>query len=178
MINPPWNVPSTIASKDLWPEERAHPGYLKRNGFKVIDTGDGGKRLQQSTARSALGHFKFDFPNEFAVYLHDTPAQSGFARFDRLASHGCVRLEKPADLAKLLLKDTPAWSPDAIDKAVKAGKTVRAQMAESVSVYLLYWTAFAGANGQMGFRDDPYSWDAMLANRIEGRSATKSLAAR
>ncbi len=177
VINPPWNVPSTIASKELWPKEKAHPGYLRRNGFKVIDTGDGGKRLQQSTARSALGHFKFDFPNAFAVYLHDTPAQSGFSRFDRLASHGCVRLEKPADLAKLLLKDTPEWPPDKIDGTVKAGKTVRAQMAESMAVYLLYWTAFAGANGQMGFREDPYSWDAMLANRIEGRSATKTLAA-
>jgi murein L,D-transpeptidase YcbB/YkuD len=178
VINPPWNVPSTIASKELWPKEKAHPGYLRRNGFKVIDTGDGGKRLQQSTARSALGHFKFDFPNAFAVYLHDTPAQSGFSRFDRLASHGCVRLEKPADLAKLLLKDTPDWPADRIDGTVKAGKTVRAQMADSMAVYLLYWTAFAGANGQMGFREDPYSWDALLASRIEGRSATKTLAAR
>ncbi len=177
VINPPWNVPTTIATKELWPKERAHPGYLKRNGFSVIGTGDG-KRLQQSSARSALGHFKFDFPNEFSVYLHDTPAQSGFARFDRLASHGCVRLEKPADLAKLLLKDTPEWPADKIDGTVKGGKTVRAQMAESMSVYLLYWTAFAGASGQMGFREDPYSWDALLASRIEGRSANKSLAAR
>ena len=178
VINPPWNVPATIAAKELWPKERARPGYLRRNGFKVISTPDGGKRLQQSSARSALGHFKFDFPNEFAVYLHDTPQQGGFARFDRLASHGCVRLEKPADLAKLLLKDTPEWPVDKIEDTVKGGKTVRAQMAESMAVYLLYWTAFAGANGQMGFREDPYSWDALLASRIEGRSAAKSLASR
>src|SRR5581483_5113212 len=134
VINPPWNVPSTIAAKEIWPKEKTHPGYLKRNGFSVIDTGDGGSRLQQSPAHSALGHFKFDFDNRFAVYLHDTPARSGFARFDRLASHGCVRLEKAGELAKLLLKDVPDWPPDAIDAAVKAGKTTRARLAEPIAV--------------------------------------------
>lgn len=178
VINPPWNVPSSIAARELWPKERASPGYLKRNGFRVIDTGGGGKRLQQSSERSALGRFKFDFPNDFAVYLHDTPAQSGFSRFDRLASHGCVRLEKPADLAKLLMKTTPDWQPAAIDAAVAAGRTVRAPLAEPVSVYLLYWTAFANANGQVGFRDDLYGWDGTLAAKIESRSAALALAAK
>ncbi len=171
VLNPPWNVPSTIATRELWPKERAHPGYLKSHGFRVIDTGDGGKRLQQASEKSALGHFKFDFDNAFAVYLHDTPAQSGFARFDRLASHGCVRLEKPADLAKLLMRGTPDWPPETIDETVAAGKTVRAKIAAPVAVYLLYWTAFAGTNGQVGFRDDPYKWDGALATKIEARSA-------
>ena len=176
VINPPWNVPTSIATKELWPKERANPGYLKRNGFRVIDNGDGSKRLQQASERSALGRFKFDFPNDFAVYLHDTPAQSGFSRFDRLASHGCVRLEKPDELAKLLLRTTPEWQPDAIDAAVAAGKTVRARMAEPVTVYLLYWTAFASADGQVGFRDDPYGWDAKLAATIERRSQVQAQA--
>ena len=174
VLNPPWNVPTSIAQKELWPKERANPGYLKRNGFRVMDGG----RLQQSSEKSALGRYKFDFPNDFAVYLHDTPAQSGFSRFDRLASHGCVRLEKPADLARLLMKTTPEWQPEAIDATVAKGKTVRAKMAEPVTVYLLYWTAFGGANGQVGFRDDPYGWDGTLATRIEGRSAAQVLAAK
>lgn len=178
VINPPWNVPSSIADRELWPKERANPGYLKRNGFRVIDTGGGGKRLQQSSERSALGRFKFDFPNDFAVYLHDTPAQSGFSRFDRLSSHGCVRLEKPADLAKLLMGTTSDWQPPAIDAAVAAGKTVRAPLAEPVSVYLLYWTAFASPAAQVAFRDDPYGWDSRLAAKIEQRSAVQALAAR
>ncbi len=178
VINPPWNVPSSIADAELWPKERASPGYLKRNGFRVIDTGGGGKRLQQSSERSALGRFKFDFPNAFAVYLHDTPAQSGFSQYGRLASHGCVRLEKPAELAKLLMKTTSDWQPPAIDAAVTAGKTVRAPLAEPVSVYLLYWTAFAAPNAQVSFRDDPYGWDSRLAARIERRSAVQALAAR
>ncbi|WP_294352588.1 L,D-transpeptidase family protein [uncultured Sphingomonas sp.] len=176
VINPPWNVPSSIADKELWPKERANPGYLKRNGFRVIDTGGGGKRLQQSSEKSALGRYKFDFPNDFAVYLHDTPAQAGFSRFDRLASHGCVRLEKPEALAKLLMKTTPQWQPEAIDATVAAGKTVRAQMAQPVAVYLLYWTAFASPSGQVGFRDDPYNWDSDLASKVEARQAKQTLA--
>ncbi|MET3826294.1 murein L,D-transpeptidase YcbB/YkuD [Sphingomonas sp. PvP055] len=180
VLNPPWNVPSTIATKELWPKEKAHPGYLARNGFRVIDNGDGSKRLQQSSERSALGRFKFDFANPFAVYLHDTPAQAGFAKFDRLASHGCVRLEKPAALAKQLMSTTPEWSAQTIDETVTAGKTVRAKLAAPVAVYLLYWTAFANQNGQVSFRDDPYKWDGTLASKIEARSAhqTQTLAAR
>ncbi|MET4897070.1 L,D-transpeptidase family protein [Sphingomonadaceae bacterium jetA1] len=174
VLNPPWNVPSSIAAKELWPKERANPGYLKRNGFRVIDTGNGGKRLQQASERSALGRFKFDFPNDFAVYLHDTPAQAGFSRFDRLSSHGCVRLEKPADLAARMLQTTPEWQPARVDATLASGKTVRATMAEPVAVYLLYWTAFANADGQVGFRDDPYSWDAQLASKIEARSAERA----
>jgi L,D-transpeptidase YcbB len=173
VLNPPWNVPTSIATKELWPKEKASPGYLKRNGFRVIDTGNGGKRLQQSSEKSALGRYKFDFPNDFAVYLHDTPARSGFSRFDRLSSHGCVRLEKPADLARLMLRDTPEWPPETIDSTVAAGKTVRAAMATPVSVYLLYWTAFASPSGQVGFREDPYSWDARLAASVERRSAVQ-----
>ena len=177
VINPPWNVPDTIATKELWPKERANPGYLKRAGFRIIDTPGGGKRLQQASEQSALGKFKFDFPNDFAVYLHDTPARAGFAKFDRLASHGCVRLEKPAELAKLLMATTPDWQPPAIDAAVDAGKTVRAQMAEPVTVYLLYWSAFADSKGMVGFRDDPYGWDGKLASTVERRSTAQALAA-
>lgn len=178
VLNPPWNVPTGIAQRELWPKEKASPGYLARNGFRVIDTGDGGKRLQQSSERSALGKYKFDFDNPFAVYLHDTPAQAGFARFDRLASHGCVRLEKPGELARQLLGTSPDWPPTTVDSTVAAGKTVRAKLADPVAVYLLYWTAFAGANGQVGFRDDPYKWDGTLAAKIAARSAAATLASR
>lgn len=178
VFNPPWNVPASIATRELWPKERANPGYLARNGFRIIEDGEGGRRLQQSSERSALGRFKFDFANPFAVYLHDTPAQAGFTRFDRLASHGCVRIEKPADLAKLLMRTTPDWSAETIDTTVAQGKTVRARLAEPVAVYLLYWTAFANPSGQVSFRGDPYDWDGTLANKIDARSARQALAAR
>lgn len=178
VLNPPWNVPSSIADKELWPKERANPGYLKRNGFRVIEMEGGGRRLQQASENSALGRFKFDFDNPFAVYLHDTPAQAGFAKFDRLASHGCVRLEKPEDLARLLLRTTPEWPAEQIDTTLASGKTVRAKVADPVKVYLLYWTAFATPNGTMSFREDPYKWDGVLANKIAARAEASQLAAR
>lgn len=175
VINPPWNVPTSIATKELWPKEKKSPGYFRRNGFKVID----GTRLQQQAGdQSALGRYKFDFDNAFSVYLHDTPSRAKFASFSRLASHGCVRLEKPADLAQLLLQGDPAWTPEGIAAAVDKGTTVRARLTKPVSVYLLYWTAFASGNGQMNFRDDPYGWDATLAAKIEARSASQMVAAR
>ena len=114
------------------------------------------------------------------MYLHDTPAQAGFARYVRQDSHGCVRLEKPGPLAQLLLRNDPAWQPDAIQTALDAGKTLRVplQPQDQVSVYLLYWTAYASANGAMNFRPDPYGWDKVLASKIESRSAATTLAAR
>lgn len=179
VINPPWNVPSSIATRELWPHERRDPGYLRRNGFRVISTEGGGRRLQQAAGnQSALGRFKFDFDNNFAVYLHDTPSQATFSRYSRLASHGCVRLEKPADLAELLLQHEATWSRSAIDAAVDRGDTVRARLSDPVAVYLLYWTAFSSANGQMNFRADPYDWDGRLASKIEARSAVQSTAVR
>lgn len=175
VINPPWNVPTSIATKELWPKEKKSPGYFRRNGFRVID----GTRLQQKAGdQSALGRYKFDFDNAFSVYLHDTPSRAKFASFSRLASHGCVRLEKPADLAQLLLKGDPAWTPEAIAATVDKGDTVRARLVKPVSVYLLYWTAFASGSGQINFRDDPYGWDATLAAKIEARSASQMVAAR
>jgi murein L,D-transpeptidase YcbB/YkuD len=168
VINPPWNVPTSIATNELWPKEKKSPGYLKRNGFKVID----GTRLQQAAGdQSALGRFKFDFNNSYAVYLHDTPSRAKFASFSRLASHGCVRLEKPAELAELLLKANGDWPAEAIAAQVEKGKTLRVSLTNPVEVYLLYWTAFASTSGQMNFRADPYGWDKTLAAKIEARSS-------
>ncbi|WP_245942171.1 L,D-transpeptidase family protein [Sphingomonas gilva] len=175
VINPPWNVPAGIAKRELFPKGAA---YLKANGFRVIGEGDGARLQQAAGPQSALGRFKFDFDNPYAVYLHDTPSQSTFSRYDRLASHGCVRVERPADLAQLLLRDDPAWGADAIQAAVDTGKTQRVKLPEPATVYLLYWTAYASADGTMNFRADPYDWDSQLAEKIERRSAIEEVAAR
>lgn len=164
VVNPPWNVPTGIAQRELFPKG---PAYLASHGFKVIETPEGGKRLQQAAGpQSALGRLKFDFANPFAVYLHDTPAQAGFDRFDRLSSHGCVRLERPVALAELMLKSDPKWQGEAVQQAIDAKETKRVQLPEQVAVYLLYWTAYAGSNGVMNFRDDPYGWDKVLAAKV------------
>lgn len=169
VVNPPWNVPAGIAAAEYWPKEKAQPGYLAARGFKIITSPDGSRRLQQQAGpTSALGRLKFDFGNPFAVYLHDTPSRAKFTSFDRLASHGCVRLEKPVALANLVLKDDPKWAaPGSIQTAIDAGDTMRVGLKDQVAVYLLYWSAFASSNGTMNFRGDPYGWDKLLAGKIE-----------
>jgi len=167
VINPPWNVPSGIAQRELWPKEKANPGYLARNGYRIIPVEGGQPRLQQASGdQSALGRFKFDFDNPFAVYLHDTPSKGGFDLYARNASHGCVRLEKPRALADALLEGDATWTAEAIDRQLEGDKTVRARLTTQVPVFILYWTAFAGGDGQMNFRSDPYNWDRELLQRV------------
>ncbi len=168
VLNPPWNVPSSIAKRELWPKGRK---TLLAQGYKIVGTPETGERIVQPAGpTSALGLLKFDFDNPFAVYLHDTPSRAKFASFDRLASHGCVRLEKPLPLAMLMLQKDPVWAGAAVQTAIATGKTQRVQLPQRVAVYLLYWTAFASANGTMNFRDDPYKWDKLLAAKIDAAS--------
>jgi murein L,D-transpeptidase YcbB/YkuD len=168
VFNPPWNVPSEIAAKELWPKEKANPGYFRRNDFIVIKTPDGGARLQQRAGdKAALGHVKFDFANRYGVYLHDTPSHSTFSKYARLVSHGCVRLEKPVLLADTLMQGSDRWTPDSIQQTIDGGDTVRAMLPKPMAVFLLYWTAYVGTDGKVNFRDDPYGWDETLMQRID-----------
>lgn len=171
VFNPPWNVPSSIAAKELWPKERAHPGYLEAHDFVVIREGDGVRLQQRAGDSSALGRIKFDFDNSYGVYLHDTPSRGLFNGYGRLASHGCVRLQRPLDLARLVMQGDPVWTPEAIDAAIASGKTVRAYLPHPIEVFLLYWTAYMGPDGMMNFRDDPYGWDEELMARLKLQDA-------
>jgi murein L,D-transpeptidase YcbB/YkuD len=176
VVNPPWNVPSSIAKRELWPKGRA---ALIAEGYKIVGTPETGERIVQPAGPgSALGQLKFDFDNPFAVYLHDTPSRAKFSSFDRLASHGCIRLEKPIPLAELMLQGDPKLSGQ-VQTMIDTGKTQRVALPTKVAVYLLYWTAFASANGAMNFRADPYGWDKLLAAKIEaaGKRATATMVA-
>ncbi len=167
VLNPPWNVPAGIAAKELLPKGRA---YLASAGFRILP---GGGLQQAPGPRSALGLIKFDFPNPYSVYLHDTPSKGGFSRNSRTASHGCVRLERPFALARAIMEGDPVWTPEAIDATIAGGKTTRAPVARPVAVFLLYWTAYVTPDGQVNFRQDPYGWDTLLIQRIaaQGRIA-------
>jgi murein L,D-transpeptidase YcbB/YkuD len=168
VFNPPWNVPADIAEKELWPKEHAHPGYLARNDFVVISTPEGGRRLEQRAGdKAALGRVKFEFPNKYSVYLHDTPGHGVFGKYARMVSHGCVRLEKPVVLADAVMQGDPKWTPDHINDTIASGDTVRAALPKPIAVFLFYWTAFAAADGQVSFRADPYDWDRALMQRID-----------
>ncbi len=166
VLNPPWNVPSGIAARELFPKGRT---YLANNGFRILP---GGGLQQRPGPGSALGLIKFDFQNPYAVYLHDTPSKGGFSRYTRLASHGCVRLEKPLALARALMVGDPVWTPEQIDETIAGGKTTRATVADPVAVYLLYWTAYVTPDGQVNFRQDPYGWDTLLIQRIARQGQT------
>ncbi len=166
VLNPPWYVPAGIAAKELWPKERAHPGYFARNDFEVVPMGDTTRLIQKAGPKAALGHVKFDFPSKYGVYLHDTPSHGTFAQFARQDSHGCVRLEKPVVLAKALFDGDAKWTPETIDDTIAGGDTVRAPLQTPIAVFLLYWTSFVGADGAANFRADPYGWDPLLMQRI------------
>jgi murein L,D-transpeptidase YcbB/YkuD len=160
VLNPPWNVPKSIASKEIVPKGS---GYMRAKGFVWVPNGAGGSRLQQRPGPgNSLGRIKFDFDNAFGVYLHDTNAKSAFEREARSLSHGCVRVERPEELANLLLSTDPEWTQARMDEILADTDTVRARLAQKIPVMLLYWTVFTDPTGQVNFRDDLYGWDDQL----------------
>lgn len=175
VLNPPWNIPQSIAESEILPKERAHPGYLQEEQIEFIDTPGGGQRLQQKAGpKSALGQVKFEFDNRFGVYLHDTPAKVAFDRTTRLVSHGCVRLEKPRELAAQLLQGQAGWTPESLAMAIDAGDTKRVALDRPMPVFLFYWTAYAGPDGRMIFYPDPYDWDDELLTKIAAKTSSRA----
>ena len=170
VFNPPWNVPTSIATKELLPKG---PEYLARKGFTWVSNGAGGQRLQQKPGPgNSLGRIKFDFENPYGVYLHDTDAKTAFGKDARSVSHGCVRVERPEDLANLLLSTDTRWSPERLDTVLADTTTVRASLAQKMPVMLLYWTVFVAPDGQVNFRDDIYGWDDQLAQLLDSGKVT------
>jgi murein L,D-transpeptidase YcbB/YkuD len=179
LLNPPWNIPKSIAAKEIWPKEHAHPGYMRAEQIRAVATADGGHRLQQRAGpKSALGQVKFEFDNRFGVYLHDTPSKEVFDKTARTVSHGCVRLEKPRELAVQLLQGQADWTAEALDTAIDAHVTRRVALDRPMTVFLVYWTAEVGPDGRMIFYPDPYDWDQALLTKIAdkrpGRTASAS----
>ena len=183
-FGPYWNVPEKIAIEEILPLAQENPGYLEANDYEVVagkgedatvmqgafsveDIAAGRYRIRQRPGpKNALGHVKFLFPNEFAVYLHDTPARSLFANNQRAASHGCVRVADPAALARFVLQDQPEWTPERIDAALAAVERERVTLQRSIPVYLIYLTAFV-RDGALHFRDDIYESDATLVRLVD-----------
>ena len=169
VINPPGTCRPRSRLERALAQGEGHPGYFKRNGFKLIDTGYGGGR--DNPRQSALGKYKFDFDERYSGLSPRHAVAGRFAASIASQAMAASASKKPADLAGLLLKGSRTGRPKDRGRG-KAGKTTRASAwRDPMSVYLLYWTAFAGANGQMDFRDDPYGWDRTLAGKIEARSA-------
>jgi L,D-transpeptidase YcbB len=183
ILNPHWYVPPTIALQDKLPLIRKDPSFIARQHFKVFQTSGAGStqidpreidwskvtsrnfpyRLRQDPGSSnALGRVKFMFPNPFQVYLHDTPSRELFAKTGRAFSSGCIRLEKPTELAEYLLRDDPHWSRQKILTTIDTGKEQSVRLSAPIPVYLLYSTAWAGPDGVVQFRRDIYERDRAL----------------
>ncbi|HTZ37063.1 MAG TPA: L,D-transpeptidase family protein [Stellaceae bacterium] len=153
LFNPPWNVPQDIAANEILPKTASDPGYLARHNMVVLPDG---VLQQRAGPNSGLGQLMFDMRNRFDVYLHDTPSKNLFAREDRRISHGCIRVEKPRELAALLMQQPI----EAIDQVIATGDTTRTDLPTPVPVFVVYETAFADADGRLQFRPDVYGRDA------------------
>ena len=118
LFNPPWNIPRSIAQKEILPKLSGDPNYLRNHHMRYRSNGS---IQQEAGPYSALGRLKFEMSDRYDVYLHDTPTKSLFQATARMMSHGCVRVENPRNLAALLL----GQGPEAIDKGIATGRTNR-----------------------------------------------------
>jgi L,D-transpeptidase YcbB len=183
VFSPYWNVPDSIAQGETLPGMMRDPAYLARNNMEIIDRSgqtvdpaemdmdalDNYRFRQRPGAANSLGLVKFMFPNQFNVYLHDTPATSLFTRANRAFSHGCVRVAEPVALAEYVLRDQREWDGDAIEAAMHSGTEKTVKLKEKIPVYLGYWTALVDEDGVLHFRDDLYGIDADQRKRLTDR---------
>jgi murein L,D-transpeptidase YcbB/YkuD len=182
-LNPYWNIPHKIATNDILPCIKKDPNYLTDKSIRIFENwNDGAKKinpesidwdtvtkgnfsykLRQDPANSnALGRIKFIFPNEFSIYLHDTPARELFNKTKRTFSSGCIRIEKPMELAAYLLTDNSKWTYEKLTAAVNSRKTRAILLSDPINIHILYWTAWVDKDGIVNFRDDIYGRDRRL----------------
>jgi len=186
VLRPYWNVPPSIRRSEIVPAIQRDRGYIARKNYEVT-TNDGsvvtsgeisddvlaqlkaGKLMvrQKPGPTNALGLVKLIFPNENNVYLHSTPSQNLFSRSRRDFSHGCIRVEKPAELAAWALRNNPGWTLERVQQGMQSGQDdVTVTLTKRVPVFIVYGTALAYPNGDIHFSDDIYGFDAALATAL------------
>jgi murein L,D-transpeptidase YcbB/YkuD len=183
VFSPYWNVPVDIVRDETLPALLNDPAFLQRVNMEVIDqsgavvdpasidlSDSAAYRFRQRPGGSnALGLVKFMFPNQYNVYLHDTPANSLFDRTGRSLSHGCVRVQQPEALAAYLLRDQPEWTPEQIAGAMHAGEERTVKLKQQIPVYLGYWTAYVTPENSLQFAPDIYDIDARQSAKLKER---------
>ncbi len=183
VFNPTWTVPYSIATKEMLPRIKNDPTYFDTRDFdikdrsgaivdpKSIDWSQLSRAnfpytfVQRPGPRNALGRVKFIFPNQYSVYMHDTPSKSLFGRAERAFSHGCVRTQNPFELAEVLLADK-GYDQAKIQETLDSLETTTVYLSQPIPVFLLYWTAEIGPDGDMMFYTDVYSRDARIASKM------------
>lgn len=177
VLNPSWNVPHSIATKDLLPKIKDDQGYLAKMRLRVLKTWTSTTEIDPATidwrhlsmerfpyrlrqdpgTTNALGRVKFLLPNPYDVYLHDTPANELFQKDSRTFSSGCIRLAKPLDLALYLLRDTPLGTADSLNAAIANETTQHIAIPSPIDVHMVYMTAWVDNEGAIQFRPDIYN---------------------
>jgi murein L,D-transpeptidase YcbB/YkuD len=169
---PYWNVPRSIVVHESLPRIRRDPGYLAAQDMEIVgggveDLAAGRARLRQRPGpRNALGRVKFLFPNSHSVYLHDTPSRGLFARARRDFSHGCIRVEKPVELAEWVLRDRADWPPARQREAMAGTRETPVKVSPGVPVVIFYTTAVARRDGTIAFFHDLYRYDEQLERAL------------
>lgn len=158
VLNPSWTIPPTILREDILPRLAADPGYAERRGYQVIRRGNNITVRQPPGPANALGNIKFMFPNDHAVYLHDTPSRNLFASARRAYSSGCVRVERPLKLAELVLAGTDGgWSEQRLQSLVGSGeRTIR--LTRKLPIHIVYMTQAVDADGTLRNFEDIYGF--------------------
>lgn len=182
VINPTWNVPRSIATKEYLPLLKRNPNAVGH--LRIVDSR--GRTVSRSSAnfgaytartfpyaikqppsnRNALGLVKFMFPNRYNIYLHDTPAKNLFSREVRAYSHGCIRLHQPFDFAYTLLAKQTSDPQGFFKSKLNTGAETRVNLKEPVPVHIVYRTAFVDASGNVNFRRDVYGRDARIFSAL------------
>lgn len=184
-MSPYWYVPQSIIMKEIVPACRRNPGYLARKNMEVVS----GSRVlnpysinwsaykkglpysirQKPGKNNSLGKVKFLFPNNFSIYLHDTPAKSLFNESNRAFSHGCIRLDEPQKLAVYLLRNDTSWTEPKIEAAMNSDTETKVQLQPTMPVVIAYLTAWADSHGRVHFRNDIYGHDEKLWKEVFGK---------
>jgi murein L,D-transpeptidase YcbB/YkuD len=193
VLSPYWYIPRSIAVQDILPMVHKDPDYLIKQNIKVFqgwgaetkefssktidwtkitDENFNYRFRQEPGPNNSLGRVKFIFPNKFNVYLHDTPHRELFAKSVRTFSSGCIRVEKPIELAEYLLRDSHEWTREDILAAIDKGIEKTVWLPEPIEVHLLYWTAWANEDGSIQFRNDIYGRDKLLDDALRKEPPT------
>ena len=178
ILNPYWNIPNSIINEEILPKLKQNKNYLKSNNMEVlsgnevvdatkIDWSKYDKNIpflirQKPGLDNALGKMKFLFPNNFNIYLHDTPAKELFNHGRRDFSHGCIRVENPKKLALYLLQKNTSWNIEKIDEVLETTQETGIAIKPKMPVYIVYFTAWVDSNNQLNFRNDIYNLDKQL----------------
>ncbi|HVN63256.1 MAG TPA: L,D-transpeptidase family protein [Candidatus Binataceae bacterium] len=186
IFRPYWEVPTDIARAEMIPKLHRDANYISKNNLEVVD-GDGAvvtegpvngdildgiesgdyQVRQKPGPKNALGLVKFIFPNDYSVYLHSTDAPQLFSRSQRDFSHGCIRVQNPADLAMWVLRDQPGWDKARILDAMNQGDdNRRVNLAQPIPVLIVYGTAAVRPAGEVQFFDDIYGYDSELEQAL------------